>query len=67
MREKVSNHKSTISEYGYNPPEVEKKRLDLNDLLDRAKIEKKTQRKNNILIFSAAASAVVVFYLILSL
>ena len=67
MREKLNEDKSTMDEYGYKPFEAAKKRLDLNDLLDRAKVEKKTQRKNNILIFSAAASAVVVFYLVLSL
>ena len=67
MREKLNEDKSTMDEYGYKPFEAAKKRLDLNDLLDRAKVEKKTQRKNNILIFSAAVSAVVVCYLVLSL
>ena len=43
------------------------KRQDLNDLIKRAKDEKKNDKKFNLLIFSGAASVVIVFYLLLSL
>ena len=44
-----------------------KKRLDLNDLLKRAKNEKKNDKKLNLLIYSGVASVIVVFVLILGL
>ena len=44
-----------------------KKRLDLNDLLRRAKDQEKNDKKLNLLIYSGAASVIVVFVLILSL
>ena len=43
------------------------KRLDLNDLIKRAKTEAKNDKKFNLLIFSGAASVVVVFFILLSL
>ena len=46
---------------------VSKKRLDLNDLLRRAKDQKKNDKKFNLLIYSGAASVIVVFILILNL
>ena len=44
-----------------------KKRLDLNDLLKRAKEQKKSDKRLNLLIYSGAASAIVVFGLLLSI
>ena len=44
-----------------------KKRLDLNDLLKRAKVQEKNDKKLNLLIYSGAALVTVVFVLILTL
>ena len=44
-----------------------KKRLDLNDLLKRAKEQKESDKKLNLLIYTGALSAVVVFGLLLSI
>jgi len=44
-----------------------KKRLNLNDLLRRAKDEEKSKKKFNLLIYSCATSVVVVFLLIMSI
>jgi len=44
-----------------------KKRLDLNDLLRRAKDEEKSEKKFNLLIYSCAVSVAVVFLLIMSI
>ena len=44
-----------------------KKRLDLNDLLKRAKDQKKNDKKLNLLIYSGTASVIVVFILLISL
>ena len=44
-----------------------KKKIDLNDLLKRAKEEKKENSKNNILIFSGVATVCAAVLLVLSL
>ena len=44
-----------------------KKRLDLNDLLKRAKVQEKNDKKHNLLIYSGAALVTVLFVLILTL
>ena len=44
-----------------------KKRLDLNDLLKRAKDQEKNDRKLNLLIYAGVALIVAVFLLILSI
>jgi len=44
-----------------------KKRLDLNDLLKRAKDQKKNDKKLNLLIYSGAVSVTALFILFLSL
>ena len=44
-----------------------KKRLDLNDLLKRAKDQEKNDKKLNLLIYSGAALVIVVLVLIPSL
>ena len=69
MREKSSKAVNDDKQYNFGRPldEPLRKRLDLNDLLQRAKTQKKNDKKNNILIFSGAASAVVATYLLLSL
>jgi len=43
------------------------KRLDLNDLLQRAKDQKKSDKKINIIIYSGAVSVVAVLVILLSL
>ena len=69
MREKPIRDVSDDKQYNFGRPldEPLKKRLDLNDLLQRAKTEKKNDKKHNLLIFSGAASAVVATYLLLSM
>ena len=44
-----------------------KKRLNLNDLLKRARDKEKNDKKLNLLIYSGTASVIVVFVLILSI
>jgi len=67
MRGKVNELKSEEDRYGYRPFRAAEKRLDLNDLIKRAKTEAKNDKKFNLLIFSGAASVVVVFFILLSL
>ena len=42
-------------------------KVNLNDLVQRLKIEKKKERKNNLILSAAAVSAVAVFGIILTL
>ena len=70
MRERANQAK--YDEEQYHAGELlhsssSKKRLDLNDLLKRAKDQKKNDKKLNLLIYSGAASAIVVFVLLLSI
>ena len=44
-----------------------KKKLDLNDLLKRAKDQEKNDKKLDLLIYAGATSVIVVFVLILSI
>ena len=44
-----------------------KKRLDLNDLIKRPQLEKKIDRKTNLLIFSGATTVAAVVFIILIL
>ena len=67
MRESVNRDKSDIDQYGFRPLEREEKRLDLNDLLRRAKSQKKDDRKFNLQIFFGAVIVVGALYLLLSL
>ena len=46
---------------------MSEKRLDLNDLLKRAKVQEKNDKRLNLLIYAGAASVIVVFVLILSI
>ena len=59
---------NTGDKYGYKllSDESSNKRLDLNDLLERAKTQKKTEKRNNLLIFSVAIVVVTVVFFILN-
>ena len=64
---KVSQVKSDGEAYGFRPlSETPKKRLDLNNLLMRAKEEERRSKKLNLFIFSGAAVVVLVFLTLLS-
>ena len=67
MRENVNRDNSDAEEYGYKSLESEEKRLDLNDLLNRVKTQRKNDRKQSIYIFSGVLAVVLVCYLALSL
>ena len=67
MRENVSREESYVDKSGFKRLEEEKKRLDLNDLLKRAKDQEKSDTKFNVLIYSGAASVLVVLILIFSI
>ena len=65
---KVSQVKSNDKRYGFKPLlETPKKRLDLNNLLMRAKEEEKRSKKQNLFIFSGATAVVLVFLMLLSI
>ena len=65
---KVSQAKSDGAGYGFRPlSETPKKRLDLNNLLMRAKEEERSSKKLNLFIFSGATVVVLVFLMLLSL
>ena len=70
MRELVSQVEYDEEEHHlvrpYNSSNVSK-RLDLNDLLKRAKDQEKNDRKLNLLIYAGVALIVAVFLLILSI
>ena len=66
--EKASQVKNDGDRYGFRPlSETPKKRLDLNNLLIRAKEEEKRSKKLNLFIFSGATGVVLVFLMLLSL
>ena len=68
MRENVSRHKTGIGEYGSEPfADTNNKRLDLNDLLERVKLQKKKDSRNNLFIISGVVAAFAVIYLFLSI
>ena len=70
MREKISQVGYREEKYRVGEPydsSTLKKRLDLNDLLKRAKVQEKYDKKINLLIYVGAASVIVVFVLILSI
>ena len=67
MRENVNRDNSDAEEYGYKSLESEEKRLDLNDLLNRVKTQRKNDRKQSIYIFFGVLTVVLVSYLALSL
>ena len=71
LRGKIEQAKTENDEYGYaNQHESRssrKPRIDLNDLLERIKAEKKVDKKINLIIVSGAASVAIVTVLLLSL
>ena len=67
MKVKVRRVKSDEDQYDFKPLGKSKKRLDLNNLLQRAKDEEKNGKRFNLLIFSGAATVVIAFFLLLSL
>ena len=70
MRKKISQVRYKEEQYHVAEPydsSTLKKRLDLNDLLKRAKDQEKNDKKLNLLIYAGAASVIVVFVLILSI
>jgi len=69
MRGKASQIKSDEDQYGYRTIEnnsIINRRLNVNDLLRRAKEEKKIDKKTNFLILSSTLGLAVVVLLILS-
>ena len=67
MRENVIRKESYVDKSGFKRLEEAKKRLDLNDLLKRAKDQEKSDTKYNVLIYTSAASVLVVLLLIFSI
>ena len=70
MRERANQVEYDEEQYHVSEllhPSTSKKRLDLNDLLKRAKEQKESDKKLNLLIYTGALSAVVVFGLLLSI
>jgi len=69
MRGKVKQVDYNEDQYGFTKPLDEmknSKRLDVNDLLQRAKNEKKIDKKINLMVLSGAISVVLVLFIILS-
>ena len=69
MRERVSQVEYNEEQYRISESlhsSTSKKRLDLNDLLKRAKDQEKNDKKFNILIYSCAAFVLAVLLLIVS-
>ena len=48
-------------------PSMTEKRLDLNDLLKRAKVQEKNDKRLNLIIYAGALSVIVVFVLIINI
>ncbi len=67
MRGNINRSESSTDDYRFRSFEAEKKRLNLNDLLNRAKEEKKIDKKYNALIFLGAVCLCVTFYLLITL
>ena len=70
MRERVGQVEYDEEQYRVDESlhsSTSKKRLDLNDLLKRAKDQEKNNKKFNLLIYSGVASVIAVFVLMLSL
>jgi len=67
-KEVEKNEENTY--YSTNRPETEsvrKSKVNLNDLVSRLKVEKKKEKKHNLILSVAALSAVTVFGIILTL
>tara|TARA_B100001123_G_scaffold335773_1_gene379484 strand:- start:220 stop:429 length:210 start_codon:yes stop_codon:yes gene_type:complete len=68
MRDRTAQNRDNVDQYGFKTlsAEVNKKRLDVNDLLKKVAEEKSKSNKINIFIFSTAAFVVVTFLFITS-
>ena len=65
---KTSQVKLDGERYDFKPlSETSKKRLDLNNLLMRAKEEEKRSKKQNLFIFTGTVAVVLVFLMLLSI
>ena len=67
-KEVEKNEENTY--YSTNRPQnesVRKSKVNLNDLVSRLKVEKKKEKKHNLILSVAALSAVTVFGIILTL
>tara|TARA_B110000014_G_scaffold128638_1_gene88685 strand:+ start:33 stop:224 length:192 start_codon:yes stop_codon:yes gene_type:complete len=62
---KVHNHAG--SDRALGDRFISKDRLDLNDLIKRRQLEKKIDRKTNLLIFSGATAVATIVFIILIL
>ena len=60
-REKISIEQDSSERFD----NLENKRLNLNDLLDRAKLQKKKEMRNNTLIISGVGAGIAAVYLLL--
>ena len=70
MREKANQVGYEEEQYSFVKPDnssTSKKRLDLNDLLKRAKDEEKNDKKFNLLIYFGAAFVIVAFSFLVSI
>ena len=70
MRERASQAEYDKEQYSFVKPDnssTSKKRLDLNDLLKRAKEQKERDKKLNLLIYAGAVFVIVFFVLIFSI
>ena len=66
MRENIRREKIGIEQNSSERfDNLENKRLNLNDLLDRAKLQKKKEMRNNTLIISGVGAGIAVVYLLL--
>ena len=67
---KISQIKTDDENYGFRPlseSEASHSRLDLNNLLNRIKEEKRKSKKLNLFIFSGTVTVVLVFLALLSI
>ncbi len=66
MRENIGRGKIGIEQDSSERfDNLENKRLNLNDLLDRAKLQKKKEMRNNTLIISGVGAGIAAVYLLL--
>ena len=70
MRERASQVEYDEEQYNYaNSSSVSatKKRLDLNDLLKRAKNQELNDKKNNLIIYGSVSVAILVFIVVFTI
>ena len=65
---KLKNESAQLEEHIYSKGSSRSSgRLDLNNLLERVKLEKRKEKNNNLVIVGVTLSVVVVLFLLLSL